>query len=137
MNGEEHAGGTGPSHRGVEIGVAVLVAGVGVQVLGGAELGGVDEEADDDDVALGSRGAHQRQVPVVEVAHRRDQPVGARQLAEGGARLGDGRDDLHTGTSRWSEARYARFSSTSARTAASIEKLSFAVGKVRSRTSSA
>ena len=53
--------------------VALLVARVALEVLAGAELGRVDEEAHDDHVALLAGGAQQREVPVVQEAHRRHQ----------------------------------------------------------------
>ena len=58
--------------------VARLVARVGGEIVGGVELRRVDEQADDDDVVLGPRGAEQRDVPGVERAHRRheaDEPA--------------------------------------------------------------
>ena len=54
--------------------VALLVARVAVEVLAVAELGRVDEEAHDDDVALLAGGAQQREMALVQEAHRRHQP---------------------------------------------------------------
>ncbi len=58
---------------GGEAQIALLVARVAVEILFGAELGGVDEEAHDDEVTLGAGGAQQREVALVQEAHRRDQ----------------------------------------------------------------
>ena len=65
--------------------VAGLVARVAVEVLAGPELGRVDEQAHDDDVALGAGGAQEREVAVVQVAHRRHQA----DRATGGAGVGE------------------------------------------------
>src|SRR5436853_272796 len=46
--------------------VALLVARVAIEVLTGAELGGVDEEAHHHQVALGAGRADQREVPLVQ-----------------------------------------------------------------------
>ena len=54
--------------------VALLVARIAVEVLAGTELGRVDEEAHHDHVALGAGGAQQREVALVQIAHRRHQP---------------------------------------------------------------
>ncbi len=67
-------------------GVTVGVPGVGVEVLVGSELGRVHEEADDDEVGVGARGAHERPVAVVEVPHggdERDGPPGAAGVVRG------------------------------------------------------
>ena len=53
--------------------VALLVARVAVEILARPELGRVDEEAHDDQVALGAGGAQQREVALMEEAHRRHQ----------------------------------------------------------------
>ena len=50
------------------------VARVRREILGVAELGGVDEEARDDDVALGARRREERYVAGVQRAHRRHEP---------------------------------------------------------------
>ena len=47
----------------------------------GCELRRVDEQARDDDVALGARGVEQRDVPGVERAHRGHEPDRARPAA--------------------------------------------------------
>ena len=72
--------------------VALLVARVAVEVLVRAELGRVDEEAHHDDVALGAGGAQQRDVALVEEAHRRDEAdraAFAPGRGQGGAQLID------------------------------------------------
>jgi hypothetical protein len=53
--------------------VALLVARVAVEVLGGPELRRVHEQARDNDVVLFAGGGEQRQVPGVERTHRRDE----------------------------------------------------------------
>ena len=66
------------------LGVAGLVARVGLEVRGLVELGGVDEQRDDDDVAVGAGGADQAEVALVEGAHRwheADRAAGAAGLA--------------------------------------------------------
>ena len=52
-------------------GVAGLVAGIGLEILGRRELGRVDEEAGHHPVGLRLAQAHQRQVSVVQGAHGR------------------------------------------------------------------
>ena len=74
-----------------------LVARVGVEVLGRAELGRVDEQRHHDDVAVLAGAAQQRQVALVEGAHRGDEPDAAARAALGRerlAQLGDGADGL-------------------------------------------
>ena len=58
---------------GGELGVALGVTRVRGQVGRVVELGRVDEQRDDDDVALLARAPHQRQMALVERAHRRDE----------------------------------------------------------------
>ena len=53
--------------------VAVLVSRIAGEVLAGDELGGVDEQARDDEVVLLARGAEEGEVALVEGAHRRDE----------------------------------------------------------------
>ena len=50
-----------------------LVSRVARQVLALGELGRVDEQARDDELVLLARGAEERQVALVEGAHRRDE----------------------------------------------------------------
>jgi pantoate--beta-alanine ligase len=52
--------------------VTVLVARVPLEVLAGCKLRGVDEQAHDDGVVLGPGGAEEREVTLVEGAHRRN-----------------------------------------------------------------
>ena len=89
---------------GGEPGVALGVARVGVEVGRVVELGRVHEQRHHDEVAVLARAAHQRQVTVVERAHRRDEPdpaAGAPGLEQLRAQLGDGADRVHAGwTSR-------------------------------------
>jgi hypothetical protein len=64
------------------------VARVGVEVLVGGELRGVDVDGGDDDVGALPGGGHQRQVPRVQVAHRghqRHAPAGGAVGAAEGA----------------------------------------------------
>ena len=98
--------------------VALLVARVALEVLAGAELGRVDEEAHHDHVALGAGGAQQREVALVQVAHRRHQADraarrggpgpgqreapgrertarAARRSQRGGCRCGSSRQQVH------------------------------------------
>jgi len=56
--------------------VARLIARVGAEVLAGAELRRVHEQAHDDDIAASARFAQQAQVAIVQRAHRRHQPDG-------------------------------------------------------------
>src|SRR5262249_20770393 len=73
--------------------VALLVARVGRDVLVRGKLGRIDEEACNDPVVVLPRRAEERQVPLVEGPHRRDQAdlssVGLR------AEVRDRADDLH------------------------------------------
>jgi hypothetical protein len=71
---------------------------VAVEVLPGAELGRVDEEAHHDDVALGARSAQQRKVAIVQVAHRwhqSDRAALAANRRKRGSKLLPGADELH------------------------------------------
>ena len=54
--------------------VAIGVPGIGGQVLARSELQRVDEDRGHHEVGVGPGRGHQRQVPLVEVAHRRHQP---------------------------------------------------------------
>ena len=56
-----------------DVRIACLVARIAVEVVVRAELRGVHEERHDGDVAFRTRCAEQRQVPVVERSHRRDE----------------------------------------------------------------
>ena len=73
-------------HAGVlgELGVAGLVARVAGQVLAFRELGRVDEQAGDHELVLLARGPEEREVALVEGAHRRHQP----ELAMAGKLVG-------------------------------------------------
>jgi hypothetical protein len=78
--------------------VVLAVARVTVEILAGSELGRVDEQAHDDDVALVPGGLEQRDVSGVEEAHRRDEPdrpALAARLAERVPELPPGFDDPH------------------------------------------
>ncbi len=78
--------------------VPVQGAGVVRDVLGVTELEGVDENADRDDIVLGPRPGHERDVTGMQGAHRRDQPDGAAGgpgLLEQFAAFGHGLDDPH------------------------------------------
>ncbi len=66
--------------RAQQLQVAVEVARVGVEVLAGAELGGVDEDAHDG-VARGPRPVHQGEVAGVQGAHGGDQHQGTSGIA--------------------------------------------------------
>ena len=81
-------------------GVVLFVARVRVEVFGRAELCRVDEQRHDDGCALLACGAHQRQMALVEPAHRGHQADGARRDGERTAQLGDRADRLHAATSR-------------------------------------
>ena len=103
--GEQQIGALGLGQRGV----ASLVAWVGGEILAGAELGRVDEQRHDDHVGLRARPADQRQVALVERAHRRDQRdalSGRARGGERGAQVGDRADRAHgAGTGRPRSAR--------------------------------
>ena len=101
--GEEHVDAEGGGLGGV----GRLVAGVGGEVLAGAELGRVDEERDHDDVGVGAGAAHEGQVARVERAHGGHEPDRAAGAAVGGerlAQLGHGADGPHAGIGRWRRA---------------------------------
>ena len=72
--------------------VALLVARVGGEVVGGVELRRVDEQAHDEDLVLGPGGLKQREVACVEGAHRRHE-AGLGRRVERLVQLGDGADD--------------------------------------------
>ena len=78
--------------------VRFQIARVAVEVLGGAELGRVDKNGDDDHIALAFGLADQTQVTVVQTSHRRDQchglPVRV-HLPEEAFDLRDGGDEPH------------------------------------------
>ena len=82
---------------GREAAVALDVAWVGGKVVGIGELRRIDEEARDDDVALGPRCPEQRRVALVQGAHRRDEADAASlaQRRERLAQLGDRLEGLH------------------------------------------
>ena len=65
-----------------QVEVAFLVARVALEVLAGSELRGVDEQAHDDQVALGAGSPQQREVALVKEAHRRHQPRGRSRIAQ-------------------------------------------------------
>ena len=71
--------------------VAALVARIARQVLGGPELGRVDEEAHDDHVALGAGAPHEAQMALVKGAHRRHEADRAAGLPGRGERVGSSR----------------------------------------------
>ena len=86
-----------------QAGVALLVARVGAEVGGVLELGRVDEQRHDDDVARRARLRHEREVPVVQGAHGRHEPDAAAVAARGrkrGAQVGDGAQGLHARLAR-------------------------------------
>ena len=93
--GEDHIRALGLGERTVNF----KAAGINGEVLMGAELGGVDEDADGDLAAGGAGGADQRGVAGVESAHGGDEadqvsasvPFFTGPLAE----LGDGVEDFH------------------------------------------
>ena len=64
-----------------------------VEVLGRGELQAVHEDRGDGAVAVPLRDAHEREVALVQVAHRRH--AGHRAPAQLGAQLADGLDDSH------------------------------------------
>ncbi len=71
-------------------------AGVGVEVTGVTELGGVHVDGSGDGLALGPGAAQESEVALVEGAHGEDGAEGALDAAEGVTGLGDGGADLHT-----------------------------------------
>ena len=91
---QQRAAGLGGQPR-----VLGLVARIAGQVGRLVELRGVDEQADDDQVALGGGPADQRQVALVQRAHGRHEPDRARagraRLRELLTQLGDGAHDPH------------------------------------------
>ena len=77
-----------------ELGVVPLVAWVGDEVLVRIELGRIDEEAGDDDVVLGAGRAEEREVALVEGAHRGYEADASVVCYQAGG-IGDRPDDLH------------------------------------------
>jgi hypothetical protein len=69
--------------------VAVEVAGVAGEVLGGVELQRIDEDGDGDDVALVGRPRHQRTVPGVQSTHGRDEAYPSSEGALGVEGVGE------------------------------------------------
>ena len=65
--------------------VVLFAAGVGVVVFVGGELGGVDEDGDDDAVAALFGEADEGEVALVEAAHGGDEADGAAEAFLGGA----------------------------------------------------
>ena len=89
IGGEDEVG----AGFGSEAQIVLLVTRVATEVLAGAELGRVDEEAHHHQVAFGVGGVDQREVALVQVAHRRhqaDRLAGAAGVGEGRAKLGLG-----------------------------------------------
>ena len=81
-----------------ELAVAVKVARVALEVLGGAKLRGVHKVGDHDAVVLGGGADDEALVALVEVAHGGDEANGqalAAPLAHLLADLGDGGNCLH------------------------------------------
>ena len=71
---------------------------VRIEILVGAELRRVDEDADDDEIARGPRGFDQRQMPRVQSSHRRheaDASLGVACGRHGVTDLGDCMDYFH------------------------------------------
>ncbi len=58
--------------------IPLQVAGVGVEILAGAELGRVHEDRHHDEAGQLPGPVHQRQVALVQRAHGRDEPDGLR-----------------------------------------------------------
>ena len=82
--------------------VSVEITRVGVEILGGPELGGVDEQAHHDGVVRGARGAHERTVPFVEEAHgghKADRATACAHVVAHGTDVGDALDDDHASSS--------------------------------------
>ena len=95
--------------------VALEVARVGVEVLGGGELQGVDEDGDHDgagrpDTTGGL--AHEVEVALVEGAHRHDDRPGIRGLGQGGGEVDSaaGQDGCGAGGSGGGNGRRCGFS---------------------------
>ncbi len=81
-----------------ERGVARLVSWISGEVLGRAELQRVHERRHDDQIALGARGAQQRQMAVVERPHRWNEAHAqprVRRRRKRPAKLGDRTDGSH------------------------------------------
>ena len=81
-----------------EVGVLLEGAGVGVEVFVGAELGGVDEVGDDDEVGVLAGDADEGEVSFVEVAHGGDEAdgsAGGAGLEGEGLEFAGGFYDLH------------------------------------------
>ena len=85
--------------------VAIEVARIGAEVFIGTELRGVDENGDHKPIASLPAVPHETEVPLVQKSHRRNEgdaaPVTALRLAPL-SHLGDGFNDLHRKTGRWS-----------------------------------
>ena len=96
--------------------VALLVARIASEIGVVAELRRVHEEAHDDGLVLGAGRAQERQMALVERAHRRHEPdrAGA-QRRELVPRLGDRPDDSHAGTSAGSRPAMRAVASASTR----------------------
>ena len=77
--------------RAGECGIGGLVPGIGGEILIGAELRGVDEEADDHPVVCLSRGRHERPMALVQGTHGRHQGDGLPGLAPVGHPRAQGR----------------------------------------------
>lgn len=78
--------------------ITLKVARISTEILVWSELGGINEDAHDDGVALRPAGFDQREVPVVQIAHGRhetDPFVGSTRLCNREAKLSDRRDCLH------------------------------------------
>jgi len=78
--------------------VPLEVAGITAEILPGPELRRVHEEAYDDEIVLGARAPHEREVPFVEKTHRGYKPnaraVPAGAVGAAAHRL-DFADDIH------------------------------------------
>ena len=100
---------------GGERGVALLVPGVGAEVLSRPELRRVHEERDDHGGAVLAGATHQRQVTLVEGAHRRRQAdqAAAAHGPEDGAKVADRPHRLHATASIVRRPASARVRSTS------------------------
>ncbi len=75
--------------------VALKIAGVAVQILVGAKLGGVDKHTDHHRIAMLRRQAHQAEVAFMQIAHGRHQADGGALAAPGPGPLAHGLRLLH------------------------------------------